>query len=92
VIGGGRVLNNDVLQNLNASPDIIRVIKSRKMRGDGHVARMGKMGCTQYFRWKTYREEQLRRPRHRWEDNIQMDVREMGLQGVDWMHVALDMD
>jgi len=66
-VAGGWRLHNEELHNLYTSPNIIRVIKSRRMRLVRHVARMGEMGN---FGWKTWREETIRRHRRRWEDNI----------------------
>jgi len=50
------------------------------------------MRCLQYFGWKTWRERPLGRPRCRWEDNIRMDLRNIGWEGVDWIHLAQDRD
>jgi len=46
----------------------------------------------QNFGWKTQRERPLRRPRNRWEHNIRLDLREIGGEGVDWIHLAQDRD
>jgi hypothetical protein len=73
------------LNDLCSSPNIIRVIKSRRMRREGHVARIGKGRDT--YRILVGRPEgrrPLERPRRRWEDNIKMDLQEVG-----WGH-ALD--
>jgi hypothetical protein len=81
------------LRNLYASPNIIRVIKSRTVRWAGHVARMGEMrnACIILVA-KPERNRPLGNPRCRWEDNIRMDLMEMGWEGVDWMHLAKDRD
>jgi hypothetical protein len=74
------------------SPNIIRVIKSRKMRWEGHVARMGEGRGT--YRILVRRPEGRRplgRPRRRWEDNIKMDHQEVGW-GMDWTEMAQDRD
>jgi hypothetical protein len=84
---------NGELHNLYSWPDIIRQIKSRWIRWAGHVARMGE-------RSKVYRvlvgkpkgKRPLEWPRHRWEDGIRMDLRETGLEGVEWIHLAQDKD
>jgi hypothetical protein len=70
---------------MNSSPDIIRQIKSRRMRWVGHVARMGDgEKRVQGFGGKARRERPLERPRRRWEDVIKMDLREIGWGcGVD---------
>jgi hypothetical protein len=90
VAGDWRSLHNEELHNLCASPNIIRVIELRRMRGAGHVARMGKMGnACNVFVGKPERKGPLRRRRCRLEDNIRMDIREVGWKGVDWMHVSV---
>jgi hypothetical protein len=72
-------LHNEELNNLYSSPNIIRVIKSRRMRWTGHVARMGeKSGAYRILVGRPEGRPQLGRPRRRWEDNIKMDLREMG--------------
>jgi hypothetical protein len=91
VAGDWRILHNEELHNLYASPNTVRVIKSM-MSWAGNVARMGKMrnAYTILVR-KPQRKRPLGRPRRRWEDNIRMDIREIGL-GVDWIHLAQDKD
>jgi hypothetical protein len=77
--GEWRRLQNEVLTGLYSSPNIIRVIKSRKMRWAGHVARMEERRCA--YRILVGRREGRRplgRPRSRWEDNIKMDLQEVG--------------
>jgi hypothetical protein len=66
---------------LYTSPNIIRVIISRRMKWAGHVARMGEMRNAYNILFG--------RPRHRWEDNIIMEIE---WEGVDWMHLAQDRD
>jgi hypothetical protein len=74
--GGWRRLHNEDLHNLHASPDIITVIESRKMRWVGHVAHMGKMRKEyQIFVGKPEGDRPRGRPRRRCEDNIGMDLR-----------------
>jgi hypothetical protein len=78
---------------LYASPNIIRVIKSGKMRRAGHVAQMVKMrNAYNILVEKPEGKTELGRPRYRWEDNIRLDHREMAGEGVDWMHMAQDRD
>jgi hypothetical protein len=76
ILGGWRDLHNEDLHNLYSSPNIIRMIKSRKIRWAGHVTRMAdkKNGC-RIFVGKPEGNIPLRRPRHRWEDNIEMGLR-----------------
>ena len=72
---------------------IVRVIKSRRMRWAGHVARMGKGGGV--YRVLVGNPEGRRplgRPRCRWEDNIRMDLREVVCGCVDWMELAQDRE
>jgi hypothetical protein len=69
------------------------MIKSRRMRWVDHVAGMGKMrNAYKILVRKPEGKRPLRRPGHRWEDNIGMDLREIGWEGVDWMNLALDRD
>jgi hypothetical protein len=80
------------IHNLYASPNIIRVIKSRKMKWVGYVARMGETrNAYEIFVGNPEGKRPLRRPRHRWEV-IRMDLMETGWEGVDWMHLAQDRD
>jgi hypothetical protein len=78
---------------LYTSINIITVIKSRRMRWVGHVACMGEMKNTYKI---LIREPEGRRPlrkcRHRWEDNIRIDVRVIGSEDMDWIHLAQDRD
>jgi hypothetical protein len=84
VIGGWRKLNNEELHNLYCSPSKIRMIKSRRMRWSGHVARMGyKRNACRILLGKPEGQIPLRRPRRRWEDNIKMDLREIGWGGME---------
>jgi hypothetical protein len=68
--GSWRKVHNE-LHSLYSSPNIVRVIKSRRMRWAGHVARMAI-------------------PRRRWEDNIKMEFREIGIYGANWIRLAQD--
>jgi hypothetical protein len=93
VTGEWRKLHNGQLHNLYSSPDIIRQIKSRRMRWAGHVARMG--GGRNVYRvlvGKPEGKRPLERPRRRWEDGIKMDLREIGWGGVEWIHLAQGRD
>jgi hypothetical protein len=84
-------LHNDELHSLYPSPNIVRVIKSRRMRRAGYVARMveGRVA----YRVLVGRPEgksPLGRPRRRWEDNIKMELRETGIDGANWIQLAQD--
>jgi hypothetical protein len=86
VTGGWTKLHNQELHNLYYSPSIIRMIKSRRMRLAGYVARMGENG-------NAYRIlVPLGRPRRRWVDNIKIYLREIGWDGMDWIDLAQDRD
>jgi hypothetical protein len=79
-----RKLHNDELHNLYSSPNIVRVIKSKRMIWAGHVARMGEGRVV--YRVLVGRPEgkrPLERPRRRWEGNIKMDLREIGVDGAN---------
>jgi hypothetical protein len=78
---------------LYSSPDIIRQIKSRRMRWAGHVARMGEgRNLYRVLVVKPEGRRPLGRPRRRWEDGIRMDLEEIGWGGVEWIHLAQDRD
>jgi hypothetical protein len=89
--GEWRRLHNEELNGLYSSPNIIRVIKSRRMTWAGHVARMGeKRGAYRILVERPEGRQPLGRPRRRWEDNIKMDLREVGWVGVNWIELAQD--
>jgi hypothetical protein len=81
-----RKLHNDELHSLYYSPNIVRVIKSRRMRWVGHVAHMGEERGV----YRVLVGRPLGRPRHRWEDNIKLDLREIGINGANWIQLAQD--
>jgi len=88
-----RKLHNEELNNLYSSPNIVRVIKSRRMRWAGHVARMREgRGVHRVLVEKPEGRRPLGRPTRRWEDNIRMYLREVGCGCVDWMELAQDRD
>jgi hypothetical protein len=90
---GWRKLHNEELHKLYCSPSIIRIIKSRRVRWKGHVARMGeKKNAYTILVRKPERKRLLRRYRRRWEDNIKMDLREIGWSDMDWIDLAQDRD
>ncbi|KAJ4438940.1 hypothetical protein ANN_14894 [Periplaneta americana] len=93
VTGEWRKLHNTELHALYSSRDIIRNIKSRRLRWAGHVARMGE--SRNAYRVLVERPEGKRplgRPRRRWEDNIKMDLREVGYDDREWINLAQDRD
>jgi len=90
VTGEWRRLYNEELNDLYSSPNIVRVIKSRRMRWAGHVARMGEeRGVYKVLVWRLEGKRPLGRPRHRWVFNIRMDLQEVGC-GYDWIGLARD--
>ena len=93
VTGEWRKLHNEELSDLYSLPNIVRVVKSRRMRWAGHVARMGEgRGVHRVLMGKPEGKRPFGRPRRRWEDNIKMDLREVGGGGGDWMELAQDRD
>jgi hypothetical protein len=89
--GSWKRLHNDELHSLYSSPNIVRVIKSRRMRWAGHVARMGEgRGVYRVLLGRLEGTRPLGRPRRRREGNIKMDVREMGIDGAYWIQLAQD--
>jgi hypothetical protein len=74
-----------------SSPNIVTVMKSRRLRWAGHVARMGEgRGVYRVLVGKPEGKRPLRRPRRRWEDNIKMELRELGINGAKWIRLAQD--
>ena len=93
VTGEWRRLQNEELNDLYSSPNIVRVIKSRRMRLDGHVALMGEeRGVYRVLVGKPEGKRPLGRPRRRWVDNITMDLQEVGCGYMDWIGLAQDRD
>jgi hypothetical protein len=93
VKGEWRNLHSEELNDLYSLPKIVRVIKSRRMRWAGHVARMGEdRGVHRVLVGWPERKRPLGRPRRRWEDNIKMALQEVGAGREDWMELAQDRD
>jgi hypothetical protein len=85
---GGTIL---IPRSPHGEPNIVRVIKSERMRWAGHVARMGE--GRSFYRVLVGRSEgkkPLERPRRMWEDNIKMDLRDIGIDGANWIRLAQD--
>jgi hypothetical protein len=93
VKGGWRKLHNEELHNLYSSPSTIRMIKYRRMKWAGLVARMvEKRNAYRTLVGKPEGKRPLGIPKRRWEDNIKMDLREIGWGGMDWIHLAQNRD
>ena len=89
VTGEWRELHTEELNDLYFSPNIVRVIKSRRMRWAGHVARMGETrGVYRVLVGKPEGKRPLGRPRHRWEVSIKMDLQKVGYEGMDWIDLT----
>jgi hypothetical protein len=86
------LLHNEELIDLYSSPNIIRVIKSRRKRWAGHVARMGEgRGSYRILVGRPEGSRPLGRPRRKWEDNIKMDLQKVGWgawTGLIWLRVG----
>jgi hypothetical protein len=94
VAGVWSKLHNEELHNLYSSPNIIRMIKSMRMRWAGQGARMGETrNAYTILMRKLERKRSLGRPRRRWVDNIKMDhLRDTGWDGMDLIELAKDRD
>jgi hypothetical protein len=89
--GSWRKLHNDELHSLYSSPNIVRVIKSWRMRWAGHVACMGVgRGVNKVLVGRPEGKRPLGGPRRRWEGNIKKDLREIGIDGANWIRLAQD--
>ena len=86
-------VRNEELSDLHSLPNIVRVVKSRRMRWTGHVARMGEgRGVHTVLVGKPEGKRPLGKPRRRWENNIKMDLQKVGGGCGDWMELAQDRD
>ena len=93
VTGEWRILLYEELNDLYCSHSTVRVIKSRRMRWAVHVARMGeRRGVYRVLVGKPEGKRPLGRSRRRWEENIKMDLQEVGCWGMDWIELAQDRD
>jgi hypothetical protein len=88
-----RKLHTEELNDLYSLPNIIRVVNSRRMRWAGHVALMGESRSVyRILVGKSERKKPLGKPRHRWEDNIKMDLQDVECGDMDWIDLAEDRD
>ena len=88
-----RKLHNEELNDLYSLPNILRVIKLRRMGWTVHVACMGRAEVVYTGFWYGNLRERVRwKTRSRWEDNIKMDLQEVGGRGMDWMDLAQERD
>ena len=93
VTGEWRRLHNEEISDMYSSPNIVRGIKSRRMRWAGHVARMGEeRGAYRVLVGKPEGKRPLGRPRRRRVNNIRMDLQAVGCGYVDWIGLAQDRD
>jgi hypothetical protein len=87
--GSWRKLHNDELHSLYSSPNVVGVIKSRRVRWAGHVARMGEgRGVYRVFVGRPEGKRPLERPKRKWEDNVKMGLRKIRINGANWTLLA----
>jgi hypothetical protein len=88
-----KTTHNEELSDLYCSSNIDGMVKWRRMRWTGHVARMEEgRGVYRVLVGNVEGKRPLGRPRLRWEDNIKIDLQEMGCGGMDWIDLAQDWD
>jgi len=93
VMGEWKRLHNEELNDFYPSPNIVRVIKSRRMRWAGHVTRMvDERGMYRFLVGKPEGKRPPRRPRRRWVNNIRMDIQEVECGYMDWIRPTQDRD
>jgi hypothetical protein len=93
VVGEWRKLHDEELNDLYCPPSIVRVIKSRRMRWAGHVARMGeRRGLYRVLVGEPEGKRPLLRPRRKRKDTIEMDLQKVGCGGTDWIELAQSGD
>jgi hypothetical protein len=93
VIGKWRKLHNEERNDHYSSHNIVRMIKSRRMRWAGHAARMGgRRGVHRILVGKPEGKKTFGRSRRRWEDNIKMDLQKVGCGGMDFIELVQDRD
>jgi len=93
VTGEWRKLHNEEQNDLYSSPNTVWVIKSKRVRWMGHVARVGeRRDIHRVLVGKPEGKRPLGRSRHRWEGNIMMDLQEVECGGMDWIELAQDRD
>jgi hypothetical protein len=93
VTGKWRKLHNEELNNLYSSSSIVRVFKSRRLRWKGYVAcKEESRSVLRALVVKSERKRSLGRPRRKWEDNVKMDLQEVGCEDMEWIDVAQDRD
>jgi hypothetical protein len=92
-VTGGRRKLHEGIYNLHSLPHIVKMIKYRSTRLAGHVTCMGKIiNAHKILIWKPEGKRPVGRPRHRWDDNIKMDLRGTGFEDMVWIQLAKNRD
>jgi hypothetical protein len=91
VVGGWRKLHDEEFHKLYSSLSIMRMVKSKRIKWAGHLARMRKKNSNKILVGKPERKKPLRRHRRRWKDNIKIDLREDGVvwTGLMWLKIGI---